>query len=312
VLLIGCNGLLGQKLAELLLRGSGYQVIPSSVEPAPVQPLLGNEYVRLDITSRKDVRSTVAAVAPTVIINAAAMTNVDACEQEREAAWRINVDGVEHLAEATRRTNAHLVHISTDYVFDGKAGPYTEDDRPEPINYYGKTKLASENLLRSGEFPATILRTMVLYGFVGLSKPNFALWLVDNLTRKMPVRVVDDQIGNPTLVDDLAYAILSAMELKRTGLYHVAGRDILSRYDFALQLARVFEADEGLITPVKTAALRQPAARPLNSGLITLKAEVELGFRPSTAAEGLRVLRTQILRAARDAEDHGARRNTPG
>lgn len=311
VLLVGCNGLLGQKLAELFFRGSGYQVVPSSVEPEPVHPLLANDYLRLDITSRKDVRSAVSTIAPAVIVNAAAMTNVDACEQERELAWRINVDGVEHLADAARRVNAHLVHVSTDYVFDGTAGPYTEDARPEPVNYYGRTKLASENLLHGVDFPATVLRTMVLYGYVGVSKPNFALWLIDNLSRKQPVQVVDDQTGNPTLVDDLAYAILSAIELKRTGLYHVAGRDILSRYEFAQRLARVFDFDESLINPVKTATLRQAAARPLQSGLITLKAEVELGLKPSTAVEGLRVLQTQILRAARDADEHPPRRNSP-
>lgn len=311
VLLIGCNGLLGQKLAELFVRGSGYQLIPASIEPAPVQTVLAHDYLRLDITSRKDVRSAVSTIAPAVIVNAAAMTNVDACEQERETAWKINVDGVENLADAARRAQAHLVHISTDYVFDGTAGPYSEDDRPEPVNYYGRTKLASENLLRGTDFPATILRTMVLYGFVGVSRPNFALWLIDNLGRKEPVRVVEDQIGNPTLVDDLAYAVLSAIELGRTGLYHVAGRDILSRYEFALRLARVFEFDESLITPVTTDALRQPAARPLKSGLITLKAEVELGLKPSTAVEGLRILRSQILRAARDADEHQPRRNPP-
>ncbi len=303
VLIVGSNGLLGQKVTEMLLRGSMYDVTATSVEPAPLRPLEGAEYRSLDITSRKDVRATVAALAPDVIVNTAAMTNVDACEHDRELAWKINVEGVEHLIEAARKTGSRIIHISTDYVFDGKAGPYSENDRPEPLNYYGKTKLASENLLRTADLPSMIIRTIVLYGFVPGSRPNFALWLIDNLERNLPVRVVDDQTGNPTLVDDLAYGIVAGIDLGRTGFYHIAGRDIVSRHEFARRLAGVFGLNEALISPVKTSSLSQPAPRPLQSGLITLKAEIELGIRPSTVEEGLRVLKSQLQRSERRMED---------
>ena len=303
VLLVGSNGLLGQKMAELLTRGSPYTVYLTSIESKPITPIQSVDYAPLDITNKKDVRQLVATIGPKVIINCAAMTNVDACEHERELAWRINVGGVENLIEAARKNGSRIVHVSTDYIFDGRLGPYAEDDRPEPLSYYGKTKLASENALRSSGLEYDIVRSMVLFGYAPGVKPNFALWLIENLEAQSPVRVVDDQIGNPTLVDDLAYGILRAVELGRTGVYHIAGRDMVSRYDFARKLAQVFGFEVSLITPIKTSQLRQPAPRPLKSGLITLKAEVELGFKPSTVEQGLIVLKSQLSRAMKMLSD---------
>jgi dTDP-4-dehydrorhamnose reductase len=294
ILVVGSNGLLGQKMAEQLVRGTSYSITLTSIEEAPVHDLDSAPYVKMDVTSHKEVRDLVTEVRPDVIINCAAMTNVDACETERELAWKINVSGVEYLAEAAKRQHATLVHISSDYVFDGKNGPYTEEDRPEPLSYYGKSKLASENVLRSAGIPHIIARTMVLFGQAPGVKANFALWLVQSLQARQSVRIVDDQIGNPTLVDDLAYGLLRAIELGKTGLYHIGGRDIISRYEFAVRLARVFGLDESLITPIKTSSLKQPAARPLKSGLITLKAEVELGFKPSSVEHGLEILKSQL------------------
>lgn len=305
VLVIGSNGLLGQKVAELLVRGSPSTVFLASLETKPIVPLDTTEYTQVDITQRKEVKDLVGSLEPDVIVNCAAMTNVDACEHERELAWRINVGAVEHLIEAARKNNAKIVHVSSDYIFDGKLGPYAEDDRPEPVSYYGKTKLASENALRTSGLDHIIARTMVLYGYAPGVKPNFALWLIESLEKKSAVRVVDDQLGNPTLVDDLAYGLVRAIELGRSGIFNIAGRDIVSRFDFARTLAKVFGFDAALISPVKTAQLRQPAPRPLKSGLITLKAEVELGFKPSTVEDGLRVLKSQLSRAMKMLSDSG-------
>lgn len=303
VLVIGSNGLLGQKVTELLVRGSAYRITLASRAEKPVRQLMTTEYTPIDITSKRDVKRVVHSCEPDAIVNAAAMTNVDECEKERDLAWRINVMGVENLIDAAKKNNAKIVHVSTDYVFDGKSGPYDENGRPEPLSHYGKSKLASENALRVSEIDHFIARTMVLYGYSPGVKTNFALWLIQNLERKMPVRVVDDQYGNPTLADDLAYALVSAIELNRSGLYNIAGRDIVNRYEFALAVARVFGFDAGLITPIKTSVLRQPAARPLKSGLITLKAEVELGYKPSTVEQGLTVLKNHLARSDRRLSD---------
>jgi dTDP-4-dehydrorhamnose reductase len=297
VLVVGSNGLLGQKVAEQLIRGSGYTITLASVEPASIRPLASAEYVQLDITSRKDVRELITRRTPNVIINCAAMTNVDACETERDLAWRINVGGVENLVDGAKKVQGHIVHVSSDYIFDGKSGPYSEDDRPEPLSYYGKSKLAGENVLRTTDVPVFIARTMVLYGYAAGVKANFALWLVRSLEAKQAVRIVDDQTGNPTLVDDLAFGILKGMELGKTGVYNIAGRDIVNRYEFAVRLAQVFGLDASLIQPIKTAQLRQPAPRPLKSGLLTLKAEVELGYNPSSVEQGLRTLKGQLHQA---------------
>ena len=302
-MIVGANGLLGQKVTEFLARGTTNRLVLAARSPAPRVHVADSVYLELDITRKQQVREAVSEHKPNIIINAAAMTNVDACEKERETAWKVNVTGVENIIEAAKRLDATVVHISTDYIFDGKSGPYAEDDRPEPVNYYGRSKLASENQLRASGLPYIIMRTMVLYGFAPDVKSNFALWLVRNLEDRSPVRVVDDQMGNPTLVDDLAHAIIGAVELEKTGVYHVAGREIVSRHDFALTLASVFGFDAELISPVKTSALNQPAQRPLKSGLITLKAEVDLGYRPSTVEEGLMVLKGQLSRTPRRLPD---------
>lgn len=303
ILVVGSNGLLGQKVAEMLVRGTSSAVTLSSMEDAPVRVMDTAGYVKTDITSKKEVKQLVAGAEPDVIINCAAITNVDACESERELAWKVNVGGLENLIEFSRRTDATIVQISSDYIFDGRNGPYTEDDRPEPVSYYGKTKLAGENALRASGVKYLIARTMVLYGYAQGIKPNFVLWLIQSLEKKSAVRIVDDQIGNPTLADDLAYGLIRGVELGRTGVYHIAGREILSRYEFAQRVAQAFKLDETLITPIKTAQLRQPAQRPLKSGLITLKAEVELGIHPSTIDQGLAVVKNQLAHGARRVSD---------
>jgi dTDP-4-dehydrorhamnose reductase len=303
VLVMGSNGLLGQKVAEMLVRGTSAVITLSSLEEAPVRVMEPAVYVKADMTLKKEVRQLVAQAEPDVIINCAAMTNVDACETERELAWKINVGGIENIIEASRRTDATVVHVSSDYVFDGKNGPYTEEDRPEPLSYYGKTKLAGENALLSSGIKFFIARTMVLYGFATGVKANFVLWLIQSLESGTAVHIVDDQFGNPTLADDLAYGLIRGVELGKTGIFNIAGRDIVSRFEFAQKIARGFGLDEALITPVKTAQLRQPAHRPLKSGLITLKAEVELGIHPSTIEQGIAVVKNQLARGARRAAD---------
>lgn len=294
VLITGSNGLLGQKLVELFSRSSDYSLLLTSKQARSVFEEDSLSYRQLDTTNRHDVTKVFEEFDPEVVINTAAVTNVDQCEKERELAWRVNVSSVEHLVHASKLTGARLIHISTDYVFDGKAGPYNELDRPNPLSYYGRTKLASENVIQVSSIPATIIRTMVLYGTGYEVKMNFALWLIKNLSEDKPTRVVDDQIGNPTLADDLAYGIMKALELERGGLYHIAGPDLVSRYDFAMALAKMFSLNKKLISPIKTVSLRQPAPRPLKSGFITLKAQVDLDLKMSGIEQGLTVFKNQI------------------
>jgi dTDP-4-dehydrorhamnose reductase len=285
--------LLGQKSVEFFSR-TRYPLLLLSLEEHSVFDPAILPYRSIDLTRRQEVRKVVDEFEPDVIVHTAAVTDVDLCEKERGLAWQVNVGAVENLSYAAKLTGAKIIHLSTDYVFDGKSGPYNELDRPNPISYYGRTKLASENLLLTSGVQNAIIRTMVLYG-LGLNvKSNFALWLYNNLKDGKPICVVDDQIGNPTLADDLAYAILKIIELERTGVYHIAGSDMISRYDFALALARVFNFNKKLITPVKSSTFIQPAPRPLKSGLIILKAQTELDVKMSGIEHGLTVLKNQL------------------
>jgi dTDP-4-dehydrorhamnose reductase len=282
---------------------------------------------------------------PDVIINAAAATNVDGCETDRAEAWRDNVDLVETIVEVCRKIDARLVQVSTDYVFDGEAGPYVESDRPNPINYYGKTKLAAENVcLRSG-IDVAIVRTMWLYGAgsfattpdargispmfesprgyradhlpvqrsrrvvsspggspIVLRRPgtkrSFVDWVVESIVDGKTINVVQDEIGNPTHIEDVAYSILKIVERKVSGLLHISGKELISRLDWAHTICRAYDLDGSeLIRPISAAQLPRKAPRPLKSGLITTKATSMLDYRPLDAANGLQMHRIRTERS---------------
>jgi dTDP-4-dehydrorhamnose reductase len=277
-------------MVSVFTRESDFEIIKTSVEPESFVRT-GLQYIQLDITNKDELKKTVSEINPCVIINCAAFTDVDKCETERELSWKINVDAVKNLIIAARPVNAKLVHFSTDYVFDGKNGPYDEQSVPNPLSFYGRGKLASENALIASGIEHAIIRTMVLFGYGVNVKPNFAMWLVNKLSAKEKINIVDDQIGNSTIADDLAYGTLKVVEKEKTGIYNIAGRDIESRLDFTMKLCDVYGYDKSLINRIKTKDLNQPAPRPLNSGLITLKAETELGFRPMNTVEALQLLK---------------------
>ena len=293
ILITGANGLLGQAVMHIFTRESDYELIQSSVEEKP-SINFGAEYFRLDITNKDEVKNAVREFQPKVILNCAAFTDVDKCETERELCWKLNVDAVKNLIIASRINDCKIVHISTDYIFDGKYGPYDETAIPNPISFYGRSKLASENALLASGVDYVIARTMVLYGLGVNVKPNFALWMISKLKAKEKINIVDDMFGNSTLSDDLAYGCLKLVEKNAKGIYHIAGRDIESRFDFTMKLCDVFGYDKNLVAKIKTKDLNQPAPRPLKSGLITLKAETELDFKPMDTIESLRVLKYQL------------------
>lgn len=289
IFIVGANGMLGQRTIEFYSSDKNVQLFACSIEK---KPLFNNvDYLCCNITERDKIKQAVYNFMPDVIINAAAYTNVNLSETEREIAWKINVKGVEHLAESARVIDAHIIHISSDYIFDGKNGPYSENDKPNPLGYYGRTKLASENVLKISGALYTILRTNVLYGVALKSKADFVEWLVDTVRSGKPVRIVDDQVSNPTFIDDLVQAISKVIEFRKYGVYNIGGREFLSRYEFTEIIADYFNLDKSLITPIKTKELNQAARRPLKSGLITLKAEAELGYKPVTIRESFAIIK---------------------
>jgi dTDP-4-dehydrorhamnose reductase len=292
VFITGANGLLGQKLVHVFL--GDYDVLGAGIEPEAFIHPAGYKYTQLDITKKHDTIASVQRFAPSIIVNAAALTDVDACEDDREDCWKINVGGAENLAYAAKKCDAFFVQVSTDYVFDGVAGVYTEETRPNPLGYYGKSKLAGENAVVGTGAEYVIVRTMVLYGVGASLRPNFATWLVEKLAGGERVNIVDDQYGHPTLVDDLAQAILRIVELRKQGIFHVTGSQYVSRYDFALALAEVFGFDPALINRIKTADLNQRAPRPMHSRFSPQKLENETGVRMHGVAAGLSLLKKQL------------------
>jgi dTDP-4-dehydrorhamnose reductase len=302
VLITGAHGFLGQHVVRLFLEESKCSLIITAREKETLFVDIAGEprvlgYHSMDIAQRTSVRDVIGTAKPDVIVNCAAFVKVDEAESKREIAWRTNVTGVEHLAEVARKIDARIIHISTDFVFDGMRAPYTEEDAPHPINYYGRTKLASENVLRTSGLEHTIFRTCLLYGAAEHANANYALSVIMSLVQGQPIYAATDLFSSPTLVDDLAVAIVQATERRRGGLYHIAGPQMLPRYEFAHHIAEAFRLDTSLIHPVTIAELRARhtgegprADRPAKSGLVSLKAQTDLGLRLSKVEDGLQVM----------------------
>lgn len=293
ILITGANGLLGQKTTELFRHETQHEVILTDLHENAFESR-GFDYFPMDITKKDEVKDAVKKYLPDIIINTAAFTNVDGCETERELSWKVNVDAVKNFIIASRINSSKIIHISTDYVFDGKAGNYSETSKPAPLSYYGKSKLAGENALITSGIDFTIIRTMIIYGTGKNLRPNFAVWLINMLSENNQVKIVDDQFGMPTMVDDLGWALVKIVDLNKSGIYHVCGSEYCSRYEFAVKLAEVFKLNENLIMPVKTGDLNQAAERPMNSSFILLKAETDLGIKPLNVTEGLNLLKIQL------------------
>lgn len=292
IVIVGANGTLGQRLFEFYSSLNDVELLPASIEEEFVFD--SQSYIQLDISNRNEVKKIIYDFCPDFIINAAAFTNVDKCESERETAWKINVKGVEYLSEAARVLDSHLIHISSDYIFDGKNGPYSENDIPNPLGYYARTKLASENVLKISGTKNTIIRTNVLYGTAKYSRPDFVKWVVDSVRSGKEIKIVDDQFNNPTFIDDLVQAINRIIELRKEGLYNIGGSEVLSRFDLTMLIADFFNLDKSLIKRIKTEDLKQPARRPLKSGLITIKAQSELGYKPHSIINSLELMKKEL------------------
>ncbi len=285
VLITGANGLLGQKLCRHF--SSSYKVIATDLHSQNFVSPSNLSYESLDLTNRKALEFYVRFYNPTVIINAAAYTDVDGCEINKDQAWAVNVGGVKNLVGVCQKHNIKLVHLSTDFIFDGEKGPYSEDDPPHPVGFYGETKLESENVIKQSGINFLIVRTNILYGFGQKVKKNFLLWLLEKLSAGQKLKIVTDQFNNPTLADNLSLCILEMMQKDISGIFHIGGAEYLSRYDFALKVAENFNFDKADISPTKTEFLKQKAKRPLRGGLKTDKAQKTLQTKLLNVEEGL-------------------------
>jgi dTDP-4-dehydrorhamnose reductase len=286
ILVTGSGGLLGRRLMNVLK--NDYEVLGIDRHASIDQ----NEFA-LDIAQKERTVETIVKLHPSVIVHTAAETNVDLCESDHEHARRINVEGTANVVEGCVKVGARMIFISTDYVFDGIKGNYSEIDQPNPISFYGLSKLEAERIVTSKLPNALTIRTSVLYGWHP-SKLNFATWVIKSLREHQTLRVVKDHINSPTLADNLASAIRVAIERNSGGLLHVAGSERISRFDFACRIAKSFDLDENLLVPVEMRDLSWAAKRPRDSSLYVAKAEKELGIELLGVDRGLEeMLRSQ-------------------
>ena len=300
ILITGANGLLGQALVAQLSQFPEYDVLATGRDKAPRFAGSSCGYAPLDISEPAATRRLFQDFAPSVVINCAAMTQVDRCEEEQAACWRVNAQAVKSLARQCRRVNARLIQVSTDFIFNGKEGPYREDDLPDPVNYYGKAKLAAENAVREAGLERwAIARTVLVYGTAaGMKRSNIALWVIEELSKGNDIHVVTDQWRTPTYVVDLAAGIERLVRYDKNGVFHLSGREMLSVHEFAHKVAGVFGLDASLIHPTDKSRFHQPAPRPPRTGFLILKAETELGYRPRPLSQALCHLKQSVSRPA--------------
>ena len=289
ILIIGISGLLGNKIYNLAKKD--YQVFGTYNTH---KPSMENVY-QLDVTKRADVFKLIGNIKPDFVIDTHALHNVDYCELHPEEAWLVNVEGTKNVAEACKTFGCKYVFISTDYVFDGKkATPYTEKDKPNPLNYYAKTKLIAEEAIKILTSDYIIARTAVLFGVGGLGKEPFALWLIKKLKNGEEVKAVIDQYNNPTLVDNLAEMLLTLCEKDKVGLFHITGKTNLNRYEFSIKIAETFGLNKELIRPITTPELNQVAPRPRKVALDVSKVERATKLKALTIDEALSIFKQQV------------------
>ena len=270
-LVIGASGLVGQALMRQLSNASG-RIIGTYV----TQPRGG--LITLDMTDAAALRSCMDAVKPRVIYLSAALTHVDYCEDHPDEAFKQNAQGPRLVAEEAARIGAKLVFYSTEYVFDGTAGPYDEEAKPNPLSVYGRSKLDGEHAIREILRDALIVRTTVVYGWDMLSlKKNFAMQVYERVKSGQEMTIPEDQIGNPTLAEYLAECSIALVERNVGGVVNVVGKDLVARTDFTRALVKLFGGDMSRVTPITTASMKQKAARPLKGGLRTEKLARLLG-----------------------------------
>ena len=295
ILVTGSNGLLGQKITDLALLDPEIDLVASSKGSNRYPITSGYRYVDLDVCDANQLLTTITKIKPDTIIHTAAMTNVDACEDDRETCRKLNVDAVKSLATICKAQEIHLIHLSTDFIFDGASGPYTEDDEPNPLSYYGQSKLDAEQLIQASGCRAAILRTIIVYGIVNdMSRTNIVLWAKGALEKGDPISVVNDQWRMPTLAEDLAACCLLAAKKDATGIYNASGKDLMNMVQLVQNVAEFWHLDKSLIKSISSESLNQKAKRPPKTGFILDKTIRELGYKPHSFMEGLSILDKQL------------------
>lgn len=300
ILLTGANGLLGQKLVEKIAANPNWDFLATGRGEARFTTD-NVAYARMDIEKAEDVQRVFDDFKPEFVIHSAAMTNVDACELDRDASWRSNVVATENLLKAAEQHNSFFLHLSTDFIFNGEDGPYDEEAEGNPVNYYGECKLEAEKRVMQADLPWAIARTVLVYGVTpGMSRSNIILWVKKSLEEGKDIQVVDDQLRSPTLAEDLAEGCLLIAEQQAEGIWNISGKEMLTPYQMAMQTAEYFHLDASHINRTDSTIFTQPAKRPPKTGFIIDKAVQKLGYRPHSFKEGIALLASQLTNGAEE------------
>jgi dTDP-4-dehydrorhamnose reductase len=295
ILVTGSNGLLGQKLTDLYLKRSDRQLIATSTGSNRHPVKAGYVYEEMDITDELQVRDVIEKHRPTALIHTAAMTNVDTCETEHDLCMDLNVHSVELLANLSQEFRFRMMLLSTDFIFDGTGKMYKEGDIPNPLSFYGRSKLMAEEIMVRRAYHWSILRTVLVYGTAAnLTRSNIVLWVYETLKAQNAAKVVDDQFRTPTLAEDLAMGCMLAEEKQVRGIFNIAGKDFMSMYELVERIAAHFNFSTASVERIKSDTLNQAAKRPPVTGLDITKAREILGYEPHSFEEGLDITGAQL------------------
>lgn len=297
ILVTGSNGLLGQKLTEMLRNHASIELIATGKGTDRFIPNTGYTYMQMDITNADEVMLICKQHKPDVVIHTAAMTNVDACELDHAGCDKLNIEALEYVIEACNTINSHLIHLSTDFIFDGTHGPLREDEKPNPLSYYGTSKWLGEIKVMKHSKSWAILRTVLVYGVVNdMSRSNIVLWAKNTLEQGKPINVVCDQFRTPTLAEDLASACILAATQKAQGIFHISGKEFMSVFDLVYRVADFWKLDKSLLNISSSESIKQPAKRPPITGFDITKAMNILGYKPHSFLQGLEMVDQQLIK----------------
>ncbi|CAN5238796.1 SDR family oxidoreductase [soil metagenome] len=290
VLVTGSNGFIAQHIISSLLMEPDMFVIGSAKGLSRVDDNEPDRYLfqSLDITNKESVDEVLAAHVPDVVIHSAAKGQPDFCEEHKDVCDTVNVNGTVNITDACKANDIYLLFISTDFVFNGEAGPYKEEDTCDPINYYGISKLKGEEYIKTSGVEYGIARLCSVYGFPfsGTAK-NVVTFVKENLEKNSAVKIVTDQVRTPTFVGDVAKAIVQMTKKKAKGIFHIAGDETFTPYEIAIRTAEFLKLNKEMIIPVNRSTFQQPAQRPLITGFINDKAKRELNVIAKTLDEAL-------------------------
>lgn len=293
ILITGGNGLIAQKLLVAIPNiDNSCKIISTSKSPA-IFPVLPNmTFELLDITNYSEVEYLINLYSPDIIINTAAISSPDFCEDNKAECWNVNVSAVEYLAKLCKKKDIYLCHFSTDFVFDGLASEYPEySSSLSPVSMYGRSKAESEAIMINLSCRYSIIRTSLVYGLLQHQrKSNILNFVINSLRDKKSINVVSDQYRTPTLAEDLADACAKISLNCIEGIFNIAGSELISVYDFACTIANVFGLDQNMISPCTTVSLNEKALRPVKTFLPIDNIQAEIDYSPRSIIDGLKYI----------------------